>query len=241
MFFNLNGSNPTPQIDNVVLSKMSIQLFYGSELNLEANYSAAKLSDDEFEHAKEEYNKMHNLVSNMFDYNGIIEYTYEKCNLTHNNIDYHYVFKVSDNSIYLIEDLKGDDEVSALFYINGNYYPGQLEFEVDKDETEIEMSYYDGDYLISIQRDYELDEYEVEYRISLGNDEIETYEISVDIEDEYVCEIEHKTLSKEVYIKIIVVDNHYEIEYKEESNEYDFQIKMKLEITDGEKNFEILQ
>ena len=229
------------KIDNTVLSKMSLQLFYGGELTGESSRSLKRLNTSEFERAKEEYNKVHNLVLDMFNSNGVIEYTYEAHDFTYNGVAYHYEFKVLEDSIYLIDELKNDDEVEALFYINGKYYSGILEFEVEDDETEIEMSYYDGEYLISIKRDYELDEYEVEYSVSLNGSEIEIYEIQVEIEDELVCEIEHKTLNKDVSFEIIKLEGYYEINYSERSYLFDFNITMKLEIIDNLKNFEILQ
>ena len=61
------------------------------------------------------------------------------------------------------------------------------------------------------------------------------------MENELVCEIEHRTLNKEVSFEIIKLEGYYEINYSERSDLFDFNITMKLEIIDNLKNFEILQ
>lgn len=251
---NNNGNNNSVYVENTssklndtsLLSAMSFQLFYGGSMFDATNKSTstklgiAKVTTEDFNRAQAKYEEIYPIIQTMFNNKNGLYSCYESCDFIYENNEYSYYMQVAEFGIYLQADIMNTDKrIQALYFLNDQYYLGFIEASIENDEAEVEMSFTRGNQVIEIERDFEKEEFSIEYSIYENNKKIETYEIEIEYEDdELICDYEYENSKTALQIETKVIDNSYLISYVEEK-ERNISLEMIMTIVDG-KHFYIL-
>ena len=233
--------------DRTLLSSMSFQLFYGgymldaTEQNITTSKMSLKVSDEDFMRAKQQYSQVFPMIEPMFNNEQGLVSQYESIDFNYANKEYYYLMQVADFKLYLQEDIQTTQKrLNALYYLDGQYFNGYIQAEVEHDEAEIVMSFVKGSQTIIIERDLEKTEFSIEYVVMENGKEVSCYEVEIEYEDnELICSYEYVDSTTELEIETTKNGNIYSIVYQEESKQYEIELKMTLTVTNDEYIYEL--
>lgn len=139
-----------------------------------------------------------------------IKYIFKEEKFSYQNNAYKYQL-ITDNSVlYLNNDLtnnKNKIKENILLLLDNQYYFGEIEFKYEQEEIETEIIYYNNEYKYVIQKDYEQEEYGIEYGAYLNDERINKYSIELEYEeDELEFSYSKKTNDDKLEIEILSYD-----------------------------------
>lgn len=229
--------------ESTLLSTMSVQLFYGGHMldtkenSIPTNLKMKNTTPEDFTRAQAQFTKVFPLIEPFFSNSSGLESVYQSIDFTYDSIEYKYKLEVDEYQLYLKQDiLSTKKKIDALYVFDTTYYKGTIQGKQEIDESEIEMVIYKENQEIHIERNFEKEEYSIEYQILENNKEIESYEIEIEYEDnQLVCSYEYESKAMELELEIHKTNSEYTIIYKEDGS-YDISLEMVYDSISKEYN-----
>lgn len=209
--------------DDTILSTLSVELLCGKSFDSKSS-NRARLSSSifvleeenekgeitDFETIVEQFHPVSNTVISLLDrQDGMTSY-FKEVQFQYQEKAYHYAFISGDDTIYLNQNLTEFEEieVEVLVLLNGSYYQGFLDYQMNQKKLEMELTYQKNDTLITIKKETKNDKFELSYSEKTSSSEIE-YEIELEYDDgQMICEYEYEANEQELEIQIKATGNY---------------------------------
>ncbi len=233
--------------DDSVLNTLSVELLCGKSFDQKTSNtrrllsSVIQLDNDEkdeeetsdFETIVEQFHPVSNTVISLLESQAGIASSFKKVEFEYQGKSYQYAFISGEDTIYLNTNLSKHEEAKAevLVLLNDNYYQGNLEYKINQNKLEMELSYQREDTFITIKKETKNNKYELSYSEKTSNSEIE-YEIELEYKQgKMYCEYEYEANEQELEIEIYTTGNQTYFITGEE-------IEITLTVADQQKIYE---
>ena len=227
--------------DRSLLSSLSLQMNIGEIFN---NKKAKKdITNDDFIYCVDKIDNIIPIYEDFLTNKDGIKYIFKEEKFSYQNKTYKYQL-ITDNSVlYLNNDLtnnKNKIKENILLFLDKQYYFGEIEFKYEQEEIETEIIYYNNEYKYVIQKDYEQEEYGIEYGAYLNDERIYKYSIELEYEeDELEFSYSKKTNDDKLEIEILSYENNKEINFEEKTKTKELTIENIRFEKDNEKRIYI--
>ena len=229
--------------DKSLLSSLSLQMNIGEIFNnSSSNVRKLKnnISDEDFTYCVDKIDNIIPIYEDFLTNKDGIKYIFKEEKFSYQNNVYKYQL-ITDNSVlYLNNDLtnnKNKIKENILLFLDKQYYFGEIEFKYEQEEIETEIIYYNNEYKYVIQKDYEQEEYGIEYCAYLNNERLYKYSIELEYEDdELEFSYSKKTNDNKLEIEILSYNNNKEINFEEKTKEKELSLEnIIFEINDNKR------
>ena len=219
--------------DRSLLSSLSLQMNIGEIFNNNSSSNIRKakkdITNDDFIYCVDKIENIIPIYEDFLTNKDGIKYIFKEEKFSYQNNVYKYQL-ITDNSVlYLNNDLtnnKNKIKENILLLLDNQYYFGEIEFKYEQEEIETEIIYYNNEYKYVIQKDYEQEEYGIEYGAYLNDERIYKYSIELEYEeDELEFSYSKKTNDDKLEIEILSYDNNKEINFEEKTKTKELTIE----------------
>ena len=233
--------------DRSLLSSLSLQMNIGEIFNNNSSSNIRKakndITNDDFIYCVDKIENIIPIYEDFLTNKDGIKYIFKEEKFSYQNNAYKYQL-ITDNSVlYLNNDLtnnKNKIKENILLLLDNQYYFGEIEFKYEQEEIETEIIYYNNEYKYVIQKDYEQEEYGIEYGAYLNDERIYKYSIELEYEeDELEFSYSKKTNDDKLEIEILSYDNNKEINFEEKTKTKELTIENIRFEKDNEKRIYI--
>lgn len=224
----------TDLLNGDIKSQLSCEILYAGALyedNKGNNVMNSTITEDEFSIIVNNIDNVYPLFDALDDKVSNFELKYKELSFKYDNVTYKYEYIIGNYKFYSKNEIipdEDDDEIEfeekVLFKFDEEYYQGEIDLEIEDDESELSITYYQGNNTIKIQCEREDDE--ISYKYTLSSNNKKSYEKKLTIEDdddELTFKYQYKMNDLEEKVIIVNKNDYYKINYLYENDDVKYE------------------